>query len=683
MPALTMFGRPSPKPIRIEVFGKTDLGKTRDHNEDRFLVADLTRHEASLRPTVRTHDVGERGSLFVVADGMGGAAAGEVASQMAADKIYDQMVKTWGAEREPTAQRFAFRLKEAVEIANRQIHSYAAAHPDVRGMGTTTTAAGLLGDRIFLTQVGDSRAYLIRSGQAVQLTKDQSLMQRLVEAGELTEEEAEKSERRNIILQALGPDARVKVDLTYQEVRRGDILVLCSDGLSSQVKREEIAEVVTGQRDLSAACDRLIALANERGGPDNITVVIVRFDGEGLRPVEASAEVGHHVYPLIDTETSTEPVPVYRGSRPPEPAARSRWRVVALLVAAPEADGGPAPARRSSTTVRIAAEVARQTRQLRRTTTLLIGVLVLALAAFAWTQWRSTNDAHELAQLQARADSLAREAQRLLARFQTELASLRDALRQSQAEVARLRSELAAAGSNGDVRAIARLRAELEAAESRQRGLAGVAAMDYRAISLRNQGAVAMVVVQFSDTEIFSGTAFAADSQGTLITNRHVLVGDGGNRRPLRIAVKFSGSREWFQARMLSVADSADVGAVKVDIHGGTPRVAGFVTEPAALARGDPVAIVGYPLGEDLPMERLGQSGIVADPTLTVGTVSKALSNVVQVDGYGAPGSSGSPIFDRSGRVAAVLYGGNRESQGKIIYAVPASQVVAYLARIK
>ena len=349
----------------------------------------------------------------------------------------------------------------------------------------------------------------------------------------------------------------------------------------------------------------------------------------------------------------------------------------------PEADGGPASARRSSTTVRIAAEVARQTRQLRRTTTLLIGVLVLALTAFAWTQWRSTNDAHELAQLQARADSLAREAQRLLARFQTELASLRDALRQSQAEVARLRSELAAAGSNGDVRAIARLRAELEAAESRQRGLAGVAAMDYRAISLRNQGAVAMVVVQFSDTEIFSGTAFAADSQGTLITNRHVLVGDGGNRRPLRIAVKFSGSREWFQARMLSVADSADVGAVKVDIRGGTPRVAGFVTEPAALARGDPVAIVGYPLGEDLPMERLGQSGIVADPTLTVGTVSKALSNVVQVDGYGAPGSSGSPIFDRSGRVAAVLYGSNRESQGKIIYAVPASQVVAYLARIK
>src|SRR2546422_9248434 len=144
-------------------------------------------------------------------------------------------------------------------------------------MGTTTTAVGVLSDHFYLTQVGDSRAYLIRNGQAVQLTKDQSLMQRLVEAGELTEEEAAKSERRNIILQALGPDARVKVDLTHQEVRRGDILVLCSDGLSGQVKKEEIAEIVTRAGGLQTAADRLIALATERGGPGNITVVIARF----------------------------------------------------------------------------------------------------------------------------------------------------------------------------------------------------------------------------------------------------------------------------------------------------------------------------------------------------------------------------------------------------------------------
>jgi len=333
-----MFGR-SNKAIRVEVFGKTDLGRTRDHNEDSFLVVDLTRNAASLQPDVRRHDIGPRGTLFVVADGMGGAAAGELASEMATDTIYAHLMKTWNAEDEVTPQRFAYRLKEAVEVANASIHAHAKAHPEVRGMGTTTTAAGVLNDHLYLTQVGDSRAYLIRGGEAHQITKDQSLMQRLVEAGELTEEEAAQSERRNIILQALGPDPKVKVDLTYQEVRRGDILVLCSDGLSGLVKKEEIAKIVTAAPDLSTACDRLIALANERGGPDNITVVIARFDGDGLRYSGSGQpeDVGHQVYPLIDTETSTEPVPVYKGSRPPVPnreARSNRTLTVALIAAA-------------------------------------------------------------------------------------------------------------------------------------------------------------------------------------------------------------------------------------------------------------------------------------------------------------------------------------------------------------
>ena len=335
-------------------------------------------------------------------------------------------------------------------------------------------------------------------------------------------------------------------------------------------------------------------------------------------------------------------------------------------------------ARRSSTALRIAAEVAR----LNRRTKLLIVLLVVVLAGFGALQWQSARDARDVARLQARADSLGAEAQRLLARLETELASVRDALRQSQAEVTRLRGELAAAGTSGNAGAVARLRAALDVAETRQRGLAGAVAMDYRAISLKNQDAVALLVVQFSDTEIFSGTAFAADSQGTLVTNRHVLVGEDGNRQPRRIAIKFSGSRQWFPGRLVGVADSADVAVVKVEIRGGTPRVAGFAGEARALARGDPVAIIGYPLGEDLPMEHAGESGVIADPTLTVGTVSKALANLVQVDGYGAPGSSGSPIFDRTGRVAAVLYGGNRESQGKIIYAVPASAIIAYLKQL-
>jgi S1-C subfamily serine protease len=188
--------------------------------------------------------------------------------------------------------------------------------------------------------------------------------------------------------------------------------------------------------------------------------------------------------------------------------------------------------------------------------------------------------------------------------------------------------------------------------------------------------------VRFSDVEVFSGTAFAVDSQGTLVTNKHVLAGEDGGRQPLGIAVKFSGSTQWFRGRLIGVSASADIGVLKADIRGGTPRVLGLARDADAPQRGDPVAIIGYPLGEDLPMERRGQNAI-ADPTLTVGTVSKVLPDVVQVDGYGAPGSSGSPIFGRDGRVVAVLYGGERESQGKIIYAVPAGQVAEYLRQLR
>ncbi len=322
------------KPVRIQVFGKTDLGKTREHNEDCFLVADLTRHAASLQPAVRDHEVGERGSLFVVADGMGGAAAGELASDMATQAIYSHLEKTWIRDSELTEQQFAFRLKEAVEAANTEIHTYAKAHPEVRGMGTTTTAAGVLGGHAYLSQVGDSRAYLVRNGVAHQLTRDQSLIQRLIEAGELTEEEAAQSERKNIILQALGPDPRVKVEVTHQELRRGDVLVLCSDGLSGQVKKEEIAQAVAQESTLQGVCDRLIALANERGGPDNITVIAVRVDGDGLRAADGAEPVGHQLYPLIDTEASTDPVPVYRGSPAPIPTRQRNWRVLGLVIGA-------------------------------------------------------------------------------------------------------------------------------------------------------------------------------------------------------------------------------------------------------------------------------------------------------------------------------------------------------------
>lgn len=350
-------------------------------------------------------------------------------------------------------------------------------------------------------------------------------------------------------------------------------------------------------------------------------------------------------------------------------------------LAAAEAEAPAPPPRRSSTAVRIAIEVARQTQSLRRTTKILLVALVLTAAGFAGIQWKGSRDrAREIAELQARAESLSHEAQELIARFRSELKVLRDALAESQAETARLRSDLAAAG--GDEAAIARLRAALDAAERRQRGLIGATGVDYRTIARKNQDAVAIVVVEFSDTERFSGTAFAVDSQGTLVTNRHVLTGEAGDRQPQRIAVKFSGSRQWFQAQLAGAAPAADVAVLKVDIRGGTPRVAGIAREPRAVERGDPVAVIGYPLGLDLPMEGQGLYA-AAEPTLTVGTVSKVLTDVIQVDGFGAPGSSGSPVFDRDGNVIGVLYGGVREAQGKIVYAIPAKFVREYLGALR
>ncbi len=296
--------------VRVSVFGKTDLGRTRDHNEDTFLVADLSTGNASLQPEVRRHEIGARGSLFMVADGMGGAAAGELASAMAADLIYRHLATAWATDSDASPDQFAYRLREAVELANRQIYSYAREHPDVRGMGTTVTAAGMFGNDLYLTQIGDSRAYLVRGTEAVQLTKDQSLMQRLVDAGELTADEAEQSERRNIILQALGPDPRIKVDLTHQPIRRGDTLILCSDGLSGLVRKEEFARMAREHTDLPVLCSALIDLANARGGPDNITVVAARFEGEGLPEANGSEGVGHQTYQPVQSTTVPDLTPI-------------------------------------------------------------------------------------------------------------------------------------------------------------------------------------------------------------------------------------------------------------------------------------------------------------------------------------------------------------------------------------
>jgi protein phosphatase len=231
---------------------------------------------------------------------MGGAAAGEIASAMAIEVVMRELTNAVAESDPPTEDAFATEIKRATAVANGQIHAFAVEHPEYRGMGTTATVAGLLGDTLYVAQVGDSRAYLVRNGVGRQITKDQSLMQKLIEAGEMTEEEAEQSERRNIILQALGPESTIKVDLTHQRVRRGDVLVLCSDGLSGQVRADEIARIASEDHDLAAACGRLIDRANENGGPDNITVIIARFDGPGLADPADTDDVGHRAFALPD-----------------------------------------------------------------------------------------------------------------------------------------------------------------------------------------------------------------------------------------------------------------------------------------------------------------------------------------------------------------------------------------------
>ncbi len=305
---------PSDDPrVLVRVFALTDVGRTREHNEDTFLVADLeTGQPVPFDDSTRELPAHSHGLLFLVADGMGGAASGEIASSMAGSEVLAVLRERWSGHASPTPDDFAAVLRDATVYANSRIHGFARENPEHRGMGTTATIAGLLGDTLYVAQVGDSRAYLLRDGVAKQLTKDQSLMQRLVEAGELTPEQAEASERRNIILQALGPESHVTIDLTHQQLRRGDTLILCSDGLSGLVRADEISSIAHEASDTTEICHRLIARANELGGPDNITVIAARFDGEALHHVDASDAVGYNTYPLAGTlnhDTAEEAVP--------------------------------------------------------------------------------------------------------------------------------------------------------------------------------------------------------------------------------------------------------------------------------------------------------------------------------------------------------------------------------------
>jgi PPM family protein phosphatase len=288
--------------VHVRLAGRTDVGITREHNEDAFAFLDLTTGQAQDETSSGAIDVGLRGVVLVVADGMGGAAAGEIASQMAVEAVLDTFRAQWMQGQGRDTDTFVETIRDSADTANHRIFAYAGAHPEHAGMGTTATIAGLLGNSLYLAQVGDSRAYIVRDGSARQITKDQSLMQQLIEAGEMTPDQAEVSERRNIILQALGPDSTVRPDFTQQPLAIGDTLVLCSDGLTTHLRATDIARIVSASDGPEDACEQLIAAANAEGGHDNITVMVAQFSGDGLPDHdELQREIGHQSYPLPDS----------------------------------------------------------------------------------------------------------------------------------------------------------------------------------------------------------------------------------------------------------------------------------------------------------------------------------------------------------------------------------------------
>jgi|GEM_PF-624496 len=286
---------------KVTVFGRTDLGRQRQNNEDTFLVADLTRKILGLPPEVRVHSLGPKGSLFIVADGMGGANAGEVASLLAVEQIHQTLESTWAGCEESGDGDLQVRLIEAVKAANREIKHRGLEDDNKRGMGSTCVAAAVVPGRAYLCNVGDSRGYLLRGGVATQLTHDQSFVQHLLDAGAITPEQAANSPRRNVVTEALGAREEVNVgEVAPVDLQHGDIILLCSDGLTCHAEPEDLVRVVHSTRDPIERCKRLIDLANERGGRDNVTVIVAEFELEGEPPVvrpEPSVKTDSQVSP--------------------------------------------------------------------------------------------------------------------------------------------------------------------------------------------------------------------------------------------------------------------------------------------------------------------------------------------------------------------------------------------------
>jgi len=243
--------------LRPRAFGLTDVGRCREVNQDELLID----------PAL---------GLYAVADGMGGHAAGEVASQLAIESLARAMSDD---PAEPTATGAAQQLERALHEGNRKICDSVLTHGEWRGMGTTIVALLALGDRVVIGHVGDSRAYLLREGKLHRLTSDHSWVNEQVKLGLMTDDEAHQHPMRNIVTRALGNRVDLKVDLTQEDVRPGDLFLLCSDGLNSMMSDGEILATLTAAgSDPEKVCHALVDRANQNGGEDNITVVVVQIE---------------------------------------------------------------------------------------------------------------------------------------------------------------------------------------------------------------------------------------------------------------------------------------------------------------------------------------------------------------------------------------------------------------------
>lgn len=276
--------------ITTVVAGFTDVGMVRSNNEDNFLIADLGTGRVFLIPQKISHKVDENRLLLAVSDGVGGASSGEVASSMAVHSMRVELLRRTNASISPFD-----RLVQAVEKANTLIWNEGQSNPERRGMGATITAALIEKNVIYVAEVGDSRGYIVHSGRIKQITTDQSLVGVLVNRGLMTPEQAETAPGRNIILQSLGCQAEIKVAVTSFEITNGDFLLLCSDGLSGKVKDDEMLNIVSANTSIEESCKQLIDLAKKRGGEDNITVVLARFEGETLKAPEQVTRLTTHI----------------------------------------------------------------------------------------------------------------------------------------------------------------------------------------------------------------------------------------------------------------------------------------------------------------------------------------------------------------------------------------------------